>query len=211
MRSLAPVALATVVSLAAAAAIAQGAAPTVAPGKLDASRVQAGTYKADAEHTLVAFTVDHMGFNNYYGLFGGATGTLTLDPKRPAAAQVSVTIPLSRLTVANDQLKTHMSGKDFFEVSAFPTASFVSTKVTPTGPNAARIDGTLTVKGKATPVTLQARFTGAGKGPMPPHAETVGFEATGSLSRTAAGIGYGVPLVSDKVDLKITAAFEKAG
>ena len=192
------------------AALSQGM-PTVAPGKVDASRVQAGTYKADPEHTLVAFTVDHMGFNNYYGLFGGATGVLTLDPKRLAASKVSVTIPLSRLTVANDALKAHMSGKDFFEVSAFPTASFTSTRITPTGPTSARIEGTLTVKGKSAPVVLAARFTGAGKGPMPPHAQTVGFEATGSVNRTAVGIGYGVPMVSDKVDLKITAAFERQG
>lgn len=208
MRLALPAALAAA-ALLPAAALAQGGMPTTPPGKADVSRVQAGTYKADPEHTLVAFTVDHMGFNNYYGLFGGATGVLKLDPKRLAASEVSVTIPLSRLTVANDALKTHMSGKDFFEVSAFPTATFVSTKVTPTGPTTARIDGTLTVKGRSAPVTLAARFTGAGQGPMPPKPQTVGFEATGSVNRTALGIGYGVPMVSDKVDLKVTAAFEK--
>ena len=197
--------------LAPVAAVSQGM-PTTAPGKADVSRVQAGAYTADPEHTLVAFTVDHMGFNNYYGLIGGATGTLTLDPKALGASKVAVTIPLARLTVANEALKTHMSSKDFFEVAAFPTATFTSTKVTPTGATTARITGDLVVKGKSTPVTLDARFTGAGKGPMGAHADTVGFEATGSVMRTALGIGYGVPMVSDKVDLKITAAFErKAG
>ena len=208
MRAAFTAAVLSLAVLAPAAALAQGA-PTQPPGKVDAARVQAGSYNADPEHTLVAFTVDHMGFNNYYGLFGGATGVLTLDPKNLAASKVAVTIPLSRLTVANDQLKTHMSGKDFFEVSAFPTATFTSTKITRTGPNTARIAGDLVVKGKSAPVTLEARFTGAGKGPMGAHADTVGFEATGSVMRTALGIGYGVPMVSDKVDLKITAAFER--
>lgn len=183
--------------------------PKEAPGKPDPARVAAATYKVDPEHTLVVFTVDHMGFNNYFGIFGGATGELQLDPKRLSAAKVNVTIPLARLTVANDALKTHMSSPDFFEVAKFPTASFASTSVTPTGKTTARIAGVLTLKGKATPVTLQARFTGAGAGPMPPHAQNIGFEATASVSRTALGIPYGVPLVSDKVDLKITAAFEK--
>ena len=185
--------------------------PKEAPGKVDPARVSAGTYKVDPEHTLVVFTVDHMGFSNYFGIFGGATGELTLDPKRLSAARVSVSIPLSRLTVTNEQLKGHMSGPDFFEIAKFPAATFTSTSVTPTGKTTARIAGTLTIKGKATPVTLQARFTGAGAGPMPPHGQNVGFEATTVVSRTALGIAYGVPMVSDRVELKITAAFEKAG
>ena len=184
--------------------------PKEAPGKPDPARVAAATYKVDPEHTLVVFTVDHMGFSNYFGIFGGATGELRLDPKRVSAAKVSVSIPLSRLTVTNEALKTHMSSADFFDAAKFPAVTFASTAVTPTGKTTARIAGTLTIKGKSTPVVLQARFTGAGAGPMPPHAQNIGFEATTSVSRTALGISYGVPLVSDKVDLRITAAFEKS-
>jgi hypothetical protein len=71
------------------------AAPMVAqmpeaPGKADKSRVVAGTYTADAGHSLVAWNVNHFGFNDYFGLFGDITGTLDIDPANPAAAKVSV-------------------------------------------------------------------------------------------------------------------------
>jgi polyisoprenoid-binding protein YceI len=59
--------------------------PMQAPGAPDAARVTAGTYKADPNHTLVGWRVNHLGFNDYFGIFGDVTGTLVLDPKNPGA------------------------------------------------------------------------------------------------------------------------------
>jgi polyisoprenoid-binding protein YceI len=42
------------------------------------------------------------------------------------------------------------------------------------------------------------------------QAQTVGFSARAKVKRSDFGLGYGVPMVSDTVDLEITAAFEKA-
>jgi polyisoprenoid-binding protein YceI len=39
--------------------------------------------------------------------------------------------------------------------------------------------------------------------------ENVGFEAEGTIRRSEFGIGFGVPMVSDEVKLKIAAAFQK--
>jgi polyisoprenoid-binding protein YceI len=56
------------------------------PGSANPAAVTGGTYKADPDHTLVLWTVDHLGFTPYTGIFGSVTGTLTLDPKHPNAA-----------------------------------------------------------------------------------------------------------------------------
>ena len=55
------------------------------------------------------------------------------------------------------------------------------------------------------PVTLQARFYGAGKGRD--GKAQVGFQATAIVKRTDWGISYAVPAVSDEVRLTINAAF----
>ncbi|MBE7217880.1 MAG: YceI family protein [Caulobacteraceae bacterium] len=195
-------------ALLAAPAGAQPAMPV--PGAADVSRVQAGTYQADPEHTLVEFSVNHMGFSPYFGLFGGATGSLTLDPAHLDRAQVRITIPLDRLTVANAHLSEHLKSDAFFDAAKYPTATFTSTRVAAHG-TTATITGELTVKGRTAPVTLQARFVGAGADPMKKGAATVGFEATGVVSRSALGVSAFVPAVSDEVRLKIAAAFVKAG
>jgi polyisoprenoid-binding protein YceI len=184
--------------------------PMVAPGKLDPARVAAGTYTVDANHTLVEWSVNHMGFNNYFGLFSVSGGTLTLDPKSPSKASVSIDIPISGLTTTNPKLNEHLSTKDFFDVEHFAAAKFVSTMVMPKG-QTADIMGNLTLHGITKPITLHAKFTGAGTSvAMAGSKPTIGFSATTVIKRSDFGMGAFVPLVSDAVDLKITAAFEKA-
>lgn len=189
--------------------------PTTAPGAKDATRVTGGTYQADPFHTLVGWRLNHLGFNDYFGIFGDVTGTLTLDPKNPAAAKLDVTIPVAGITVANADLKGHLlrPGKDgakpdFFGAAPAP-ARFVSTAVVlDDDGDEAKVTGNLTLNGVTKPVTLDVDFTGAGPAPMT-NTETIGFEAEATIRRSDFGLGFGVPLVSDAVELEITAAFEK--
>lgn len=191
---------------------AQPAMPTEAPGAADASRVEAGTYNVDPNHTQIVFEVDHLGFNPYFGIFGGATGTLTIDPANPSAASVRIEIPMANVVTTSAELNAHLATDDFFDTANHPTATFRSTAVTPdpADPTRAQIAGELSVRGATVPVILDARFTGAGASPMN-QAATVGFHATTTVQRSALGVNYGIPMVSDAVELEITAAFEKAG
>ncbi|MBN2971561.1 YceI family protein [Roseomonas aeriglobus] len=186
-----------------------------APGSKNPAAITGGTYTVDPGHTLVGWRVDHLGFNDYFGIFGSVTGTLTLDPKRPNAAKVDVTIPVSKVTTASAGLTAHLlrAGKDggkpdFFGASP-ADARFVSTNVVATGQRA-KITGNLTLNGVTKPVTLDATFSGAGKMPAQMGGkETVGFHATTTIKRSEFGVAYGIPMVSDAVKLDITAAFEK--
>lgn len=187
------------------------------PGSKSTAAITGGTYAADPGHTLVRWQVDHFGFSPYTGLFGEVTGTLTLDPKNPAAASVDVTIPVAKVTTASAGLTAHLlraakdaGGKpDFFGADPAP-ARFVSTKVEPLGSDRARITGNLTLNGVTRPVVLTTMFYGAGKAPaMMGGKENVGFTAKTIINRSEFGIGYAVPMVSDAVTLDIAAAFQK--
>jgi polyisoprenoid-binding protein YceI len=201
-------------------ALAAAAAPMVAqmpesPGKADKSRVVAGTYSADAGHSLVAWSVNHFGFNDYFGLFGDVTGSLEIDPANPSAAKVSVKIPVSKVLTANAGLNAHLlkpaaEGKpaDFFG-AAPADATFLSTSVAPGADGmSATITGDLTLNGVTKPVTIAATFSGAGINPFN-KASTIGFHGTASIKRSDFNVKYGLPFVSDDVKLDITAAFEK--
>lgn len=198
--------------ISAPAIFAQGAAEL--PGVQDASRVTAGTYALDAGHTLVSWDVSHFGFNDYFGLFGNITGTMTMDPANINASKFEIMVPVAEVTVASAGLKDHLlrAGKDggapdFFGPSP-GMAKFTSTSVTRTGPTTANVSGMLTMNGKSAPVTLAVEFVGAGANPFNKK-ETVGFHARAVIDRTQWGINYGVPLVSKDVELTISAAFEK--
>jgi len=176
--------------------------------KPTAATVEAGSYKVETHHTLAEFTVNHFGFTDFFGVIPGATGTLTLNPKALAETQLDVSLPVDAISTTNSVLDGELKGVEWFDGAQFPTIHFVSTKVVRTGPAAAKIYGNVTLHGVTKPLVLDAHFHGAGVNPLD-KAYTVGFDATGVLNRSDFGVAKYVPLVSDEVRLKITAAFEK--
>lgn len=180
------------------------------PGAMDATRVVAGTYAIEPEHSQVAWTIDHLGFTPFHGLFGNpSAGTLAIDPARLAATKVSVEFPIGHVLTTNDHLNAHLLTPDFFDAAKYPTATFASTSVTVHGMSA-QIAGTLTLHGVTKPIVLDAHFVGAGTNPMSKKT-TIGFEATATLNRSDYGMSFLLPALGDKIDLVITAAFDKAG
>lgn len=179
--------------------------PKAPPGTSDVRRVAAGTYTVDPSHSQVSYTVNHLGFSTYRGLFGDVTGSLTIDPKAPAKAKVSIDIPMSGIVTTSTKLDEHLKTADFFDAAKYPTAHFESTSVRVTG-KTARISGNLTIRGITKPVVLNAAFVGAG---TMMGKRTVGFDATTTVKRSDFGILYGIPMVPDLVPLDIFVAFEK--
>lgn len=192
----------------------QDGAPQV-PGAVDVERVSGGTYVVDPAHTLVGWSVSHFGFNPYFGTFGKVEGTLTIDPANPSAAKVDVTIPITSVAVVSEGLRDHLlrpgsdgGEPDFFGSDPAP-ARFVSEAVTLYGDGTkALIVGRLAMNGQVAPVTIEAKFTGAGANPRS-GVETIGFVGETEIDRSHFGIDYGIPMVGDKVKLLISAAFEK--
>ena len=190
----------------AAPAIAQ--MPMQPPGAPDVARVAAGTYAADPHHTQVAWSINHLGFSVYDGIFGGVTGTLMLDPAKPGATTVAIEVPVSGLVTTVPALDEHLKKPDYFDAAKFPTVTFKSTGVTVNGGDAT-IAGALTLHGVTKPVTLAAHFIGAGTNPLSKKA-TVGFSATTTIKRSDFGMTTPLPALGDTVDLRINAAFERA-
>lgn len=178
-------------------------------GTPDPKAVQAGSYSIEPYHTQVAFTLLHMGFTNFSGFFSQASGTLTLDPAHIDATKLDVTLPIASVQTTVGKLDGELKSADWFDAEKFPTAHFVSTRVTRAGSSMATITGDLTLHGVTKPVTFKARLIGSGVNPLDKK-ETVGFEGTAVISRSAFGVSRYVPLVGDQVTLHIAGAFEKA-
>ena len=200
--------LPAILSAALATAALSAQAPP-APASSNPASVQAGSYKVDADHTQVLFGVSHMGFSTYSGRFSGVNGTLQLDPRRIAATRLDITVPVASVSTTSEKLDGELRSADWLDAGKYAQMRFRSVRVTPTGASRARIDGELTLHGVTRPLILQARFVGAGANPLS-KAYTVGFEATGTLSRSAFGVKTYVPVIGDRVTLTIAGAFEKA-
>ena len=171
--------------------------------------VQAGTYKVESSHTRVQFTVSHLGFTDWWGDFTGVTGTLLLDPTRPAGSRVDISVPVASVSTTNSVLDGELRSADWFDAARYPAIRFLSTRIVRTGPSKAMITGNLTFHGVTRLVTLDARFVGAGPHPMT-KAYSIGFNATTTIRRSDYGVKMDIPLVGDETTIRISAGFEKA-
>ena len=182
---------------------------------LDTSSVESGTYVADAGHSMVSWSVSHLGFNDYFGIFGDISGTLDLDVDDITKSSVDVTIPIASVVVPSEGLKGHFfrpgndgAAPDFFGPNPEP-ARFVSTSVHSTGDTTAEIMGNLTLNGETHPVTIQAELSGRGTNAMNQKA-TLGFHGTATITRSQYNVSFGIPFgIPDQVPLEISVAFEK--
>jgi polyisoprenoid-binding protein YceI len=181
----------------------------------------AGTYQMDVGHTRLLFQVNHLGVSNYIALFTKMEGTLTFDPANPAAMTVTAKVaPASVETHYPDpavDFNGTIAGPELLDAGQFPEVTFVSTDVVLTGEETADVTGDLTLHGVTLPVTLAVTYNGGyGVTDFDPAGARIGFSATGSLMRSAFGIGYGVPPagtefgVSDEVKIIIETEFTNA-
>jgi polyisoprenoid-binding protein YceI len=109
----------------------------------------------------------------------------------------------------NSVLTGELKSAQWFDAAKYPTITFKSTQVTPTGKDSADVTGDLTFHGATHPVTLHVKFNAAGPHPFNKK-YTVGFNAEGHLKRSEFGQTTYVPMIGDDVTLIISAEFQKA-
>ena len=189
------------------------------PVKSDAP---AGEYKLDLAHASLNFRIVHMGLSHYTARFTKFDATLKFDPGDPEGMSVTATIdPHSIQTNYPDPKKTdfdkELQNDKLLDTAKFPLMTYKSTAVELTGPNTANVTGDLTLHGVTAPVDLDVTFNGGYAPSATDPAARIGFSAHGSLTRSAFGMGYGVPPpgsavgVGDDVEIIIETEFAKAG
>ena len=183
------------------AVIAQSAATRVP------AEVRAGTYKLDADHGKITWSVDHLGFSTYVGQFVNVQADLTLDPANPGGSRLTATIPLTEVDTNSDGLDAHLQTADFFDTANHPVATFVSRSVTidADDPSEAVVVGDLTLRGVTRPVTMDVAFNQAG--PSMGGAYRAGFDGEATIKRSDFGIDYALPVLGDEVSLHIEGEF----
>jgi polyisoprenoid-binding protein YceI len=172
------------------------------------SRAEPASYRLDPVHTRVLFAISHAGFSHALGTVSGSTGTLVFDPDDWSSAKVSVTVPMTRLDLGNDDWNRAAGGRGLLDVKNHPVATFVSTRIEPKNPTHAAVCGTLTLRGVGQELCLQVTFNQLKRLTLPPFHRIAGFSATATLSRKAFGIDAWPGVIGDEVELRIEAEAE---
>lgn len=172
------------------------------------------TFNLDKAHTDVVFSTKHMMVTTVRGMFAGIDGTLELDVENPTASSGTFTVDVATINTGVEQRDGHLRSADFFNAEAYPTMTFVSTKVESNGGDDYRVTGDLTVKDVTRPVTFEVEYLGlftAMNG-----AQRAGFHAATKINREEFGLTWNVALesggwlVGKDIKIEIDLAVEEA-
>lgn len=160
-------------------------------------------YKLDKSHAVVTFTVGHLGFSSVHGFFRSFDADINFDPDAMEASSVNFTIDAASVDTLWDARDKHVKSKDFLNVEAHPTITFVSKKIVLTSAETATVTGDLTMVGQTHEETFDARLNKIGPSPFNPALQIAGFTVSGEIDRTKYGMGYGAPAIGGNIALTV--------
>ncbi|CAP55424.1 YceI family protein [Gluconacetobacter diazotrophicus] len=113
----------------------------------------AAEWTIDPAHSTITFTGTQTGaaFTGHFKRFGG---TIIFDPAHPDAGHALVTIDVASAVTGDRQRDEALPGADWFNVAAFPKATFEATHFQSRGGNAYTAQGELSIRGVGQPETL---------------------------------------------------------
>lgn len=164
-----------------------------------------GVWQIDAGHTQIGFSVRHLGISSVHGLFTDYSGHALIGDDLTSTC-VELTAATKSVHTGNAWRDEHLVGELFFDAERFPAMDFRSVAVAAAegAGNAYRLSGELTIKGTTRRVDFDLEFSGTAVFPMDEKLHA-GFLATTTIKRSEFGIGYGVPLASDEIAVRIDA------
>jgi polyisoprenoid-binding protein YceI len=165
-----------------------------------------GKYEIDTVHTRVSFTVPHFVISKVEGRFNDVKGSFTLGEPF-SASQASVTVQIESIDTGVKQRDDDLRSKNFFEVSKYPTMTFVAKSFRGT-PDSCKVVGALTIKDVIKEVTFDGKYTGVVKDPW--GNQRAAIQLTGVINRRDFHIDYSEsvdigPAIGDEVTIRIFA------
>jgi polyisoprenoid-binding protein YceI len=167
-----------------------------------------GIWTNDPPHAQLGFTITHLGISDVSGTFNDFTVTVKSEKADFIDASFELTAKIASIDTRVERRNEHLKTADFFDVEAFPTLTFKSTSIKPTGKNKYKLLGDLTLHGITKSVIMDLVYRSTIENPRS-NKLTAGFRITGIINRNEFGIGsaFPAPLLSNKVRIKADGEF----
>lgn len=171
---------------------------------------RAGTWTIDAAHSSVEVIARHLMLAKVRGRFGSFAGEIVVGDT-PEDSSVEVTIDAASIDTGETKRDEHLRSPDFLDVENHPTLTFRSSGARRTSERTLEVDGDLTIRGVARPVTLDVEYLGVTQDPW--GNTRAAFSATTEIDREEFGITWNQALETGgvmvgrklKVELEVSA------
>ncbi len=174
----------------------------------NSTALKPGKYVLDPAHAYLHFSLNHMQMSELRGRFDIFSVALEIPDEDVSAASLTADVDVNSLFLASTEFSQTLKGEDWFDTATYPEARFVVGEVTMTGEAMGLMTGELTLRGETHPVTMDVVFNG-GADVMLTGLYTIGFTASGQLSRSNFGLGQYAAFVSDTVTINFSGEFHR--
>lgn len=166
------------------------------------------TWQMDPDHSSFQFKIRHLTVSNVKGDFNKSRGVVTIDDQNITNLKVEVFIDAASVNTGHAQRDEHLRGPDFFDVTKYPTITFVSKKVIKADTDRLKVVGDLTIHGVTREITVDV------EGPTPEVKDPWGnfrrgATATTKINRRDFGLAWnkvldtGGLVVGDEVNIYV--------
>ncbi len=138
----------------------------------------AANWQMDPAHSNFQFKIRHLTVSNVKGDFSKLQGVVIIDDQDITRLKVEVAIDVASVSTGHGQRDEHLRGPDFFDVTKYPTITFISNKVIKTDTNRLKVIGDLTLHGVTREVTVDV------EGPTPEVKDPWGNFRRGATATT---------------------------
>jgi len=136
------------------------------------------TWQMDPDHSSFQFKIRHLTVSNVKGDFNKSRGVVTIDDQNITNLKVEVFIDAASVNTGHAQRDEHLRGPDFFDVTKYPTITFVSRKVIKADTDRLKVVGDLTIHGVTREITVDV------EGPTPEVKDPWGNFRRGATATT---------------------------
>jgi polyisoprenoid-binding protein YceI len=145
------------------------------------------SWSIDPDHSTVEFKVRHLTIASVRGVFSKLQGFVNLDDQDITKSSVNISIDAASINTGIEQRDQHLRSAEFFNVTKYPTITFVSKKVRQERKDQLKVIGDLTIHGVTREVVLDV--TGPTKEVKGPRGEMRrGAGATTAINRRDFGL-----------------------
>jgi polyisoprenoid-binding protein YceI len=150
----------------------------------------AGRWEIDPNHSEVSFVIRHLGISKVRCRFDHFHGTIVTDAelaRSSVAATIEVSSIDSNVGIRDDLIRS----ADILDAAQFPEITFISTAVRD-AQNGYLVDGYLTIRGTARPITLEMQANGFA--PDNFGGFRAAFSAKVQINRNDFGVNFNQPI-----------------
>jgi polyisoprenoid-binding protein YceI len=167
-------------------------------------------WEFDAPHSRIGFIARHIGLTLVQGYFRKADVKVELNDVDPTKSSLEAIIDAASLTSDFERRDDAVKGENYLDVERYPSITFKSKRVEPSGENRYAIIGDLTMHGVTNEVVLDTEYFGEA---TDPRGNTLrGLAARGKIRKGDFGI-HGSPAdphaVGEEIQLVIDAELYK--